>query len=95
MKYLMKPLLVEAVQFLTSNVDGSMHFSEPMPDWMNVARSRNELRLNSTGDQLIFCEPDARDGFLKAEHGDWIVFANGKLYPVKADVFAATYQPTA
>lgn len=83
-----KPVIIEAKQFLTSNV-------EELLQWINGG---NTLAM----DRPAICMAGAPnitirtlEGDMRAEHGDWIIKGvKGEFYPCKPDIFEATYEAT-
>lgn len=74
------PVVVEAFQFSGAEIDG--------PAWAVEAAEYGVIKL-SAGVVAI----STLNGILTADPGDWIVRgAEGEIYPVKGDIFAATYE---
>ena len=62
------------------NVEGAVH-----PDWLQGPG------VAFAGDVVII---STLEGVQKANAGDWIIRGvKGELYPCKADIFEATYEP--
>lgn len=82
MKFRKKPVVIEAVQFTGEN---------------HMAIAAQLLR---EGELRPFTEPygmqlfiATREGTMAANVGDWIIRGvAGEFYPVKPDIFAATYE---
>lgn len=75
------PVVVEAIQW-----NGPLLPVEPA--WAVEAAEYGVIKL-SAGVVAI----STLNGILTAEPGDWIVRgAEGEIYPVKGDIFAATYE---
>jgi hypothetical protein len=78
MKYVKKPIVIEAFRF---GVD-------KQPEWSE-----------NSGKVMIVCSPgrtcayiDTLEGRMTAEIGDYIIKGiKGEIYPVKADIFNASY----
>lgn len=79
MKFRKRPVIIEAFQL----DDNAM----PKPDW---AMSDTRIHYYTGGHALI----DTLEGQMRADRCDWIVRGiKGELYPVKPDIFTATYEP--
>jgi hypothetical protein len=87
-----KPVVVEAWQFMPAGQ------SEELPAWIErgwfcqdvAAAGECTIRHGGTPHMLI----PAPGGTLRADLTDWIIRGlKGDVYPCKADVFAATYEP--
>lgn len=81
MKFRKKPVIIDAVQF-----DGRRNISgvvispvlEPTPN-------------NPTG---VYGQIQTLEGIMTCIVGDWIITGvRGEIYPCKADIFEATYEP--
>lgn len=80
-KYRKKPIVVEAEQFFPSK--------KPWPE--GVYKIGGELPGEETSD--LFFRVDTLEGPLRVSEGDWIVVGiKGERYPVKPDIFSATYE---
>jgi len=82
-----KPVEIEAVQF-----NGTVESANRILGWIGgdggVAR-----RVHATKPErgLII---HTLEGAMRAEPGDWIIKGVvGEFYPIKADIFRATYEP--
>lgn len=89
-KYRKKPVVIDAFQF--EGVDDLGGFG--CPAWMVGAMALGVRELGGAGmlkkDLLIH----SMEGIMTAKPGDWIVRGiQGELYPVKPDIFQATYEP--
>jgi len=81
-KFRKKPVVIEAVLW-----DGRMTTVEPL-----LAGSTTETVEQDLGDPALLIP--TLEGTMRAEVGDWIIRGvKGELYPCKADIFAATYEP--
>ena len=78
MKFRKKPVVIEAFKYLTDQV----------PDWWKL---REGIAIEvETGDALI----PTLEGVMRAKPGDFIIRGiMGDIYPCKADIFEATYEP--
>jgi len=94
MKYRKKPVVIEAFQ-MTQERRAS---NEDWPNWLHEAWNREP------GEGALFIDADDPQqlrlciGTLEGVHrvlwDDWIVRGvRGELYPVKPDIFEATYEP--
>lgn len=85
MKYVKKPVVVEAFQF---GVD-------EMPDWFGYMHKALNYDLNLEGSQelVAVCFTSPFQQTMTANKGDYIIKeSNGEIYPCKADIFEATYE---
>jgi hypothetical protein len=82
MKFRKKPVVIEA----TCN-HGNHELTEA---WVReVGGSPGILTLHTDGAVTI----DTLEGTMRADVGDWIIRGiQGEFYPVKPDIFAATYE---
>jgi len=84
-----KPVEIDAVQW-----DGTAEAATPIIDWA----LRNDVTINYYCPDE--CKQDAHvllvstlEGAMTAQPGDWIVRGiQGEFYPVKPDIFDATYE---
>lgn len=82
LKYRKKPVIIHAVKW-----DGNLTTIDPL--WPHA--SVDEVQQDFLDPALII---PTLEGDMRAEVGDWIVCGvQGELYPVKPDIFAATYEP--
>jgi hypothetical protein len=86
-KFRKRPVVIEAFQV------GGAAQSE-WPSWLNEAWEKpigDPGSYYSSGDGLWI---QTLEGVHRVSPGDWIVQGiKGELYPVKPDIFAATYEP--
>lgn len=89
MKYLKKPVMVEAVQIASVEPEIGMTIKrETFPHWLEEALHQRDIR-EVAGWVLI----DTPEGTVAAKSGDWIIWGvEGELYPCKNSVFEATYE---
>lgn len=81
-KFRKKPVVVEAVRW-----DGNMDTIEPL-----LAKSTTRSVCQEFGDPTLIIP--TLEGEMRAGVGDWIIRGvRGELYPVKPDIFEATYEP--
>ena len=88
--YRKKPVVIEAIRFLGLTEDDLPEFASETPQWMIDAMKSGQVFAFLFSNALAFMSPaylpDARPG-------DWIIRGvNGELYPIKPDIFAATYE---
>lgn len=83
MKYLKKPIVIEAEQFLPG--DGVKE-----GDVFEAHGALWKIRFNLVGPCIVI---NTSEGDTTAGYGDWIIKGvKGELYPCKADIFEATYE---
>ena len=81
-KYRKKPVVVHAVKW-----DGKLGTLFPLLTHGAVAGVRQEFM----SDDLLIT---TLEGEMRAKPGDWIILGvAGEIYPCKADIFEATYEP--
>ena len=86
MRYVKKPVVIEAVQWDGGNLDEVMTFCNGDASYELMARGASELVIATLEDG----ESIARH---VASVGDFIIKGvAGEFYPCKPDIFAATYQ---
>jgi hypothetical protein len=85
-KFRKKPIIVEAVQFTDGNLDEVAHFVGTALAFEGrvVPLHPEAVRLTTIHGDTAYARP-----------GDWIIPEPmpGRFYPVKPDIFAATYEP--
>lgn len=90
MKYRKKPVIIEAFQLGIDNI----------PDWFMDKVTSNDVILHGTSSGFEHHKDTNADiktleGVMHADFGDFIIKGvKGELYPCKADIFEATYEPT-
>lgn len=89
-KFRKKPVVIEAVSWDGGKDIANIQFlnthGEYQRDWQYASREAHEYG----GPILIL----TLEGQMRCEVGDWIICGvKGELYPCKADIFAATYEP--
>ena len=82
-KFRKKPVVIEAEQFFPSK--------KPWPE--GVYRVGGSQGTEDEDDSHVFCRIDTLEGKLSVSTGSWIVTGvQGERYPVKPDIFEATYE---
>lgn len=85
-----KPVVIEAVQI-------EKRMDQTSPQWWAEAIQENRVILHGMGkwsSELPMVEIETLEGTMTGVQGDWIIRGvQGKLYPCKPDIFAATYEP--
>lgn len=87
-----RPFIVEAWQFMPAGQ------CDELPAWIDPKWFHENIgsEPNCTGEHLGTPHMliPTRAGTLRADLTDWIIRGvTGEVYPCKADVFAATYEP--
>lgn len=81
MKYIKKPVEIEAVKWNGNRVSEVTEWISKALDENVIIRYGNEVHINTL------------EGVMKASPGDYIIKGvNGELYPCKPDIFEKTYQ---
>lgn len=81
MKYVKKPVVIEAIQWDGHNVNEIFVFTE----------EKASFGIEKGGISPLFI--DTLEGIMKADIGDFIIKGiKGEFYPCKPDVFAKTYE---
>lgn len=79
MKYVKKPIVVEAFQYLV----------DERPEWFTKEYG-HQVVLD--GGEPTRCEIETLEGVMKAYKGDFIIKGiQGEIYPCKEDIFRETY----
>ena len=80
-KFRKKPIVIEAVQFTSANVDEVSHFTGiPIATFGDIDREYRSVPIQTL------------EGTMLAIEGDWIIKGiQGEFYPCKPDIFEATY----
>ena len=85
MKYIKKPVEIEALQFTRNNWNEILLFTN------NTAHT---LSIEKRIDGIATCIIPTLEGEHIAKEGDWIIKGvKGEFYPCKPDIFAMTYEP--
>ena len=101
-QYRKKPVTIEAVHCTSIKISPigkwDAEFDEPLPDWMRAAIAAGNVAKDKGAIWPALDEQKLMIGTLEGQHevsiGDWIVRGvKGELYPVKPDIFEATYEP--
>ena len=84
MKYRKKPVVIEAIEWASSNLEEILRFTE------EVGEISVRLIVRADGPVL---EIDTLEGTMTASVGDYIIKGvQGEFYPCKPDIFEATYE---
>jgi hypothetical protein len=84
MKYIKKPVEIEAVQFTRNNWDEVKDFTNQTAHSLTI-----EKHING----IAYCIIPTLEGQHKATEGDWIIKGvKGEFYPCKPDIFNMTYE---
>ena len=94
-KYRKKPVEIEAVQW-----DGTAAGATPVIDWIlsHGGNARYRDCPPTLHDIAWRCDIaiDTREGRMTASPGDWVIRGvQGEFYPIKSDIFEATYERVA
>lgn len=88
MKYVKKPLIIEAFQLNERGLVAA-------EDWFWKAVINNNIIIHNFGKysaEEAWCEIKTLEGTMIARTGDYIIQGvNGEIYPCKADIFKKTY----
>jgi len=85
MKYRKKPVVIEAEQF-----DGSHMSADLISNWSNKKVWQN---TSGYGEFLGTLSINTLEGVMTASEGDYIIKGiRGEFYPIKPDIFEATYE---
>ena len=89
MKYVKKPIVVEAFQWTGDNAPGEF------PDWFRAAVIINKVvfvKSNFTG-RSICMNIQTLEGTMLAIPGDYLIQGvKGEIYPCRKDIFELTYE---
>lgn len=97
-----KPVVIEAVQLPTDLDAIRAEYGGVFGLWEHLSRWAPQITVMSTPGSRINFEPggpyhlriETLEGTMTARPGDWIVKGvKGEVYPVRADIFADTYEP--
>ncbi len=94
MKFIKKPVEIEAVQFhFREYTTNPLSFDET-PNWLENA-VREEIIFPRLGFDDRWCLViKTLEGDMIVSHGDWIIRGvKGEIYPCKPDIFTMTYSP--
>lgn len=96
-KFRKKPVVIEAVKIVYAEMlaDGPEHspFAET-PIWIENAILSGVLTLSTHGARdYAVVNVHTLEGVMEATPGDYLIRGvEGELYPIKPDIFAATYE---
>ncbi len=81
-KYRKKPVVIEAIQWLGTNIP-------ELNNWLSSNEADRMCRFNTNGTLTI----ETLEGDHTAQINDFIIQGiQGEIYPCKPDIFAATYE---
>jgi hypothetical protein len=95
MKFRKKPVVVEAVQLNWRNWNEVCDFVGSIVSPANPAHMVAHFSdaCGEPGPEYIELDIPTKEGVMTAKHGDWIIKGvQGEFYPIKPDIFAATYE---
>lgn len=97
MRYRKKPIVIEAVRVTAADFNGRTFDGCPfdeVPEWLTDALDTGVLNIIPDDRDYAIWGINTLEGVMRAEPGDYIICGvKGELYPCKADIFAATYEP--
>lgn len=98
MKFRKKPVVIEAVRVVYQEMLRDGPEGPPVlnaPEWFNQAVRDEIVTLSTRGARdYAVLDINTLEGTMEATPGEWIIRGiKGELYPCKADIFAATYEP--
>lgn len=83
-----KPVVIEAQQF-----DGTFNHACQLRAWIGVNASAFLTSMLTDDPRLGRVDIRTLEGTMSATAGDWIIQGvAGEFYPIKADIFAETYE---
>lgn len=87
-RYRKKPVEIDAVR-VTDALKAAKHAWAELPHWITQAYDNGTLLFLDTAVSI-----NTLEGQMRGDRDDWIVrCVQGELYPVKPDIFEATYEP--
>jgi hypothetical protein len=87
-RYRKKPVEIDAIR-VTDALKAAKHSWEDLPDWITQAYENGAVLFLNDAISIATLE-----GQMRGDRNDWIVRGvQGELYPVKPDIFEATYEP--
>lgn len=88
MRYVKKPVIIEAAAFMGFDSHGQVIFSE-YPDWLTREFAKGIIFFDEPNTLTI----KTLEGNMEASRGDWVIKGvKGELYPCKPDIFHMTYE---
>jgi hypothetical protein len=93
MRFRKKPsAVIEAVQFTEAMRDAHLFDGAPLPEGVRCGSYHVHRELREHYSSSFYVE--TLEGPLMVSLGDWVATGvKGERYPIKPDVFAATYEP--
>ena len=96
-----RPVVIEAVRITAADYNGRTWNGSPfalpggeLPKWLDMALQDGTLNVHPSGTNYAMWAIRTTEGTMIAGPGDWIIRGlQGELYPCKADIFEATYEP--
>jgi hypothetical protein len=98
-RYRKKPVVIEAVQVAAAVYNGKTWNASPfkcdvLPKWVEDAFANGTIAVHPSDREYALLAIKALEGTMVAAPGDWIIRGvKGEIYPCKADIFEATYEP--
>lgn len=93
MKFRKKPVVIDAIQWVGTNLGEVLDFTGKHPRWGEWFASFDEYEARVNADGGVF-KIFTLEGVMSATVGDWIIRGvQGEHYPCKPDIFDATYEP--
>lgn len=89
MKFRKKPVVIDAMQFVTNNEPGDVNMNAIVA-WINHGKTEDDGLAWHNGTDIHI---PTLEGIMTANVKDWIICGvKGEFYPVKPDIFEATYE---
>jgi len=89
-KYRERAVVIEAFQM----TEERRWDNQDWPEWLHKAWNRDQDDIGALYIDDVFLSVQTPQGSLRVAPGDWIIQGDaGELYPCKADLFDAFYEP--
>ena len=95
MKYVKKPIEIEAIQLTLNNIDEVEKFikDDGTIRYWGMVKDLLCLKAKDEPWQTITCKIETLEGIMEVKENDWIIKGiNGEFYPCKPGIFEKTYE---
>lgn len=90
-----RPVIIHAVQFAHAEYAEQPHFHD-LPRWLEEALLEKRVAFAFASEDYWYFDVDTGAGTARGGPDDWLVRGvEGELYPCRASVFFATFEPVA
>jgi hypothetical protein len=92
-KFRKKPVVIEAYQFTHKMIEDKLFDNIPLPEGIRITQSSYNPKNRTIQNYVVRVNTLEGEAY-KIQEGDWIIKGvKGEFYPVKPNIFEATYEP--